>query len=210
MRPDRPQPRRSGPAIVVSLGVHALALAALVLSVRLPPPPPDTPAVQVSLIDLGPQTPLLRPVPQTPRAVTPRPASAPPADAPPPPSTLRGAAEPPQPPPAAATPQEYMSFFAERVVGCEREALILLSPAELERCRARIAAVEAMKPRSFRNADAPDLGRLPGLVAEWRLALDRETARRERNRGGAGAAPTTACVGRGSNFGIGCLPEPSN
>jgi hypothetical protein len=211
MGPASLQPRRSGPALVVSLCVHVAVLAALLLSVRLPPPVAEAPAVQVSLIDLTPPERLLRPSLPTVRPLSPRPAPVPPVDAPPPPATLRGAAErepgPSSAPPGRGDPQTFMNFFEDNLKGCEREVLILLPEAEQQRCRARIATAEAMKSRPF-TRNGPPIEALSGLAAARRAALDAEVERRARARG-PGKPPVTACEGRSANFGVGCLPDPA-
>ena len=182
--------------------MHALALAVLVLSVRLPPPMPEPPPVTVSLIDFAAPGSVPRPEPPPPRLLSPRPSLAAPVDAPPPPPALRGTADiPPPAPPAPGS--DFMSFFAERVAGCEREALMLLSASDLDACRARIAAVASLKAPAM-TGPAPDLGRLPALTAAWRAALDAETARREGRRGSMGN-PVAACEGPRANLGAGCL-----
>lgn len=202
--------RRAWPALAISAGLHAVVLVVLVASVRSLPPLPEAPPVQVQLINLPPRSPILRSMPlpdAPPPALRPRPAEAPPIDAPPPPPQLRGAAERGPAPQAAQAPDNgpRMNFYQDNLKGCEKEALILMSPTEAERCRARIAAAALAAPRGFRR-DAPPIEALSGLAAARRAALDEEVERRAR-AGRPMGNPVVACEGPGANLGLGCLAE---
>lgn len=118
---------------------------------------------------------------------------------------LVGAASGPEP--DATRPHAYTSFFRDFVPGCEREILALLSPAERERCNARIAAATRAGRRGFADEPALDLGRTiriaPDRMAGFEASAETQRVRRQT----PGRAPIVPCGGRSANFGVGCLPE---
>jgi hypothetical protein len=195
------------------VGLHVVVLAALVLSVRLPPQPPEPPPVQVSLIDLPPTDPIMQPLRPIPPPLRPRPAAEAPIDAPPPPQQLRGAVERGPNLPAPDNPERgerppNLSFYKDNLKGCEKEALMLMPAAEQEKCRARITAAALAAPRNFRR-DAPPIEALSGLSAARRAALEAEALRRAR-AGAPMGQPVGLCEGRLNNLNAGCLPGQSN
>jgi hypothetical protein len=175
----------------------------LTLNSRSPPPPP-APVVEIVL--LPPMTSL--PAPERRQAEQSaqenrRPVPSPRAAAAP---SSADATAPNAPPGSGTSPVQVGSFFREFIPGCERETLILLPPAERERCNARAAVAQAARRKDFLDDPAPGLSPTirisPDRMAEFNRASEAQRLRREQ----AGKAPMVACSGRTANFGVGCLP----
>jgi hypothetical protein len=155
--------KRTAAASAISLALHGLFLAAMVLGLRAIPPPPEAPPIQVQLIAPFVQDrprPALTPSPAPSRAA-PRPVLAPrPAPTPPTPLAPVPVAPSPIPPaPPAATPglggpKALLPSLTGRL-GCDDPITFHLNKEQMAVCEQRLAEeAKAAKPLALDIATA--------------------------------------------------------
>lgn len=219
----RKRRRGAGPAVAISLVVHAVFLLSVGLMVphpRMPallapehplavilipaivpvPPPPRTQAKAPASARVAAPAPVLPHV-HVPKSVAP---AAPPSPVPAPAPAAsnagkaQGAGTAPAPLPYEDADRGGVHAFLRGTVGCENPDK--LTPAERTRCDERFA-------QTARSA-AP-----VGIDPAKRGAFSAQAAADERRRGqrdALGSEPLLkACEGPGSNFGVGCLRDSS-
>jgi hypothetical protein len=212
--------RGAGPAVAISLVVHALAFLAIGLItprpqfVSIPPSPPLTVILLPSPEEAHPTrqpeattpartagsaaAPLAVPRIHVPRALAPSAAPSPVAAAPA--AATPGPASSPGGRPGstfAPAPLPYeegdrgVRALLRATVGCETPDAVHLTPEERARCTERLVEI-ARNAHPFSGVD-------PARRAAWdALHVNRE---------GVPNAPIVSCQGQGSNFGVGCLPD---
>jgi len=215
--------RRAGPAIAISLVLHAVLFLAIGLIVPKPhftvaEPPPVTlfllPSLERAQNERSRPTatsaskaptagrsaaPIILPHVHIPRATTADAPSSPIAAAPP------GEAAAGKPGTSAAPgPLPYdesergVRAFLRGTVGCESPDAVHLTADERARCAERFAE-DARNGQGFSGIDPAKRGAYSVQAA----ADERKRAARE----GMGPTPIVSCTGVGSNMGVGCLPD---
>ena len=212
--------REAGPAIAISLVVHAVFFIAVGLVVPRPQfTQVDQPPVLVTLLpsfeharsqapraETGKSPTSGRAAPDVfvPHVHVPRTAA---ADAPSSPIAAPSPAEAAPGKPGTSTapgPLPYdesergVRAFLRGTVGCESADAVHLTAEERARCNERFAQ-DARGAQPFSGID-PDKR---GAYSVQAAADERKRAARE----GMGASPIVSCSGVGSNMGVGCLPD---
>ena len=193
-------------ALFGSVALHILLFTAMVVTLRLPVQPVDSPSMQVeiysSLFDLRQPKPRTRPDSERTQIIPPTTA--------PTPAPAREALRPEGPtnryqfnPPTAGRPLAAVTpFFRNHIRDCGKEDLALMEPAERERCQVRITAQDVLDNGNMKASDrlATPILRLD---PERRAEFDREIGRR---RGRAAQNdPIKACDGPTVGLGSACL-----
>lgn len=219
--------RGAGPAIAISLAIHAALLLAVGLIVPKSrymgvEPPPVTVQLLPSLE--RPQSvrsrtgasaaaagaaagrtaaPILLPHVHTPRTVAPNAPPSPVAAAPPAPAGLApgppGVSTAPGPLPYNATERGGVTAFLRGTVGCESADALHLTSEERARCAERFAQ-DARRSEEFSGIDPAKRGAFAAQAA----ADEHKRFMRDNQ---ANAPLFVPCTGAGSNFGVGCLPD---
>lgn len=191
-RPPRAaEGRRAGVGIAASTAFHLLVLAALVLTLRKPPPASLEPAMEVTLIRPSalpaPARPRPAPAPKPSIRFRPVPTTEPAPAAPISPERAQPQDRPPPVAIPARPPGDMIQFYQQHIPGCGREDLVLMTAEEQEACRARIAAAAAAR----RNLQAEDRRRAPLMAIDPAKRVEYEAAlrsRRDKRDGAKGAA----------------------
>jgi hypothetical protein len=152
--------KRAAGASAISLVLHGLFLAAMVAGLRVIPPPPEAPPIEIQLIPPIP-VPVSQPAPTTgpvsaPRQAAPRPVLRPHVSplppAPLPPVIVPEAASPAPSAPVAAGPKGLLPSLTGRL-GCDDPASFHLTDAQRAVCDQRLAEVaKSTKPLALNIA----------------------------------------------------------